>query len=189
MNKTEARDLISKGFKSLPASVISLHQRAHLDLLKSLIQEHNFSHVASYVSLQNEVSTEKINKFLLNSKIKLYLPKIDPKRNILDFILCEKKTEFKENSLGILEPVGNQIIQLKELDAVIVPLRAFNRQFKRLGFGGGFYDKTFSVETQPKFIGLAYKFQYLKKLNLEDFDIKLDVVLTDRILFEKSLIA
>ena len=95
MNKTEARDLISKGFKSLPASVISLHQRAHLDLLKSLIQEHNFSHVASYVSLQNEVSTEKINKFLLNSKIKLYLPKIDPKKNVLDFVLCEKKLNLK----------------------------------------------------------------------------------------------
>ncbi len=189
MNKTDARDLISKGFKSLPASVESIHQRAHLDLLKSLIKKHNFSHVASYVSLHNEVSTEKINKFLLNSKIKLYLPKIDPKKNVLDFILCEKKTEFKKNSLGILEPIGNQIIQLKELDAVIVPLRAFNRQFKRLGFGSGFYDKTFLVETQPKFIGLAYKFQYLEKLNLEDYDIKLDVVLTDRILFEKSLIA
>lgn len=188
MNKPEARDLISKGFKSLPASVKSFHEEAHLNLLKALIEDQNFSHVASYVSLPHEVSTEKINKFLINSKIKLYLPKIDPKRNVLEFVRCEKKTKLQKNSLDILEPVGDQIIQLKELDAVIVPLRAFNKQFKRLGFGGGFYDKTFSAITHPKFIGLAYKFQYLKKLNLEDFDLKLDTVLTDKILLEKSLI-
>jgi 5-formyltetrahydrofolate cyclo-ligase len=49
-----------------------------------------------------------------------------------------------------------------------------------LGFGGGFYDTTFSEVTQPEFIGLAYEFQFIKKLKLEDYDLKLDVVFTDK---------
>ena len=76
--------------------------------------------------------------------------------------------------------MSEETIPLEKLNMVIVPLRAFNENFQRLGFGGGFYDKTFSGVTEPEFIGLAYEFQFLKKLTLEDFDLKLDVVFTDK---------
>ena len=183
MNKTEARDFISKGFKSLTASSKSYQEKVHLDFIKDLLEKKNFSHVASYMSLAYEVSTEKINKFLIDSKTHLYLPKINLESNKLEFVLCNKETQFKKNSLNILEPISEEIIRLEELNAVIVPLRAFNENFQRLGFGGGFYDKTFSGVSQPEFIGLAYEFQFIKKLKLEDFDLKLDSVFTDKQLF------
>lgn len=180
MNKTEARDLISKGFKSLTSSSKSYQEKVHLDFIKDHLKEKNFSHVASYVSLPYEVSTEKINKFLTDSKTHFYLPKINSKSNKMEFVLCNEKTQFRKNSLNILEPISEETIQLEKLNAVIVPLRAFNENFQRLGFGGGFYDKTFSGITQPEFIGLAYEFQFIKKLKLEDFDLKLDSVFTDK---------
>ena len=180
MNKTEARELISKGFKSLTASSKSYQEKVHLDFIKDHLEKNNFSHVASYMSLPHEVSTEKINKFLADSKNHLYLPKINSKSNKLEFVLCNKKTKFRKNSLNILEPMSEETIELEKLNAVIVPLRAFNENFQRLGFGGGFYDKTFSGVTEPEFIGLAYEFQFIKKLILEDFDLKLDVVFTDK---------
>ncbi len=180
MNKTEARDLISKGFKSLTSFSKSYQEKVHLDFIKVHLEKKNLSHVASYVSLPHEVSTEKINKFLADSKNHLYLPKINSKSNKLEFVLCNKKTKFKKNSLNILEPISEETIQIEKLNAVIVPLRAFNENFQRLGFGGGFYDQTFSGVTEPEFIGLAYEFQFIKKLKLEDFDLKLDVVFTDK---------
>ena len=183
MNKTEARELISKGFKSLTASSKSYQEKVHLDFIKEHLEKKDFSHVASYMSLPHEVSTEKINKFLADSKNHLYLPKINSKSNKLEFVLCNKKTHFKKNSLDILEPISEETIHIEKLNAVIVPLRAFNRNFQRLGFGGGFYDKTFLGVTQPEFIGLAYEFQFIKNLNLEDFDLKLDVIFTDKQLF------
>ena len=166
MNKTEARELISKGFKSLTASSKSYQEKVHLDFIKDHLEKKKFSHVASYMSLPYEVSTEKINKFLADSKNHYYLPKINSKSNKLEFVLCE--------------PMSEETIKLEKLNAVIVPLRAFNENFQRLGFGGGFYDKTFSGVTEPEFIGLAYEFQFIKKLILEDFDLKLDVVFTDK---------
>ena len=48
--------------------------------------------------------------------------------------------------------MSEKTIQLHKLNAVIVPLRAFNKNFQRLGFGGGFYDKTFSGVTEPEFM-------------------------------------
>ena len=98
----------------------------------------------------------------------------------MEFVLCNEKTQFRKNSLNILEPISEETVQLEKLNAVIVPLRAFNENFQRLGFGGGFYDKTFSGITQPEFIGLAYEFQFIKKLKLEDFDLKLYSVFTDK---------
>ena len=180
MNKTEARELITKGFKSLTAASKNYQEKIHLDFIKDHLEKKKFSHVASYVSLPHEVSTEKINKFLADSKNHLYLPKINSKSNKLEFVLCNEKTQFKKNSLNILEPMKEETIELKKLNAVIVPLRAFNENFQRLGFGGGFYDKTFSGVTEPEFIGLAYEFQFIKKLKLEDFDLMLDVVFTDK---------
>ena len=188
MNKTEARELISKGFKSLTASSKSYQEKVHLDFIKEHLEKKDFSHVASYISLPYEVSTEKINKFLADSKNHFYLPKINSKSNKLEFVLCNKKTKFRKNSLNIFEPMSEETIELERLDAVIVPLRAFNENFQRLGFGGGFYDKTFSEVTEPGFIGLAYEFQFIKKLKLEYFDLKLDVVFTDKQLLQKSLV-
>ena len=100
MNKTEARELISKGFKSLTASSKSYQEKVHLDFIKDHLEKKNFSHVASYMSLPHEVSTEKINKFLADSKNHLYLPKINSKSNKLEFVLCNKKTNFRKNSLN-----------------------------------------------------------------------------------------
>ena len=82
------------------------------------------------MSLPHEVSTEKINKFLAESKTHLYLPKINSTSNKLEFVLCNKKTKFRKNSLNILEPMNEETIELKKLNAVIVPLRALMRTFK-----------------------------------------------------------
>ena len=75
MNKTEARDLISKGFKSLTVSSKSRQEKVHLDFIKNHLEKKKFSHVASYMSLPFEVSTEKVNKFLTN-KFFIYTQKI-----------------------------------------------------------------------------------------------------------------
>ena len=120
MNKTEARDLISKGFKSLTAPSKSYQEKIHLDFIKDYLEKKNFSHVASYISLPHEVSTKRINTFLADSKNHLYLPKINSKSNKLEFVLCNKKTKFKKNSLNILEPMSEKTIQLDKLNAVIV---------------------------------------------------------------------
>ena len=67
MNKTEARDLISKGFKSLTVSSKSYQEKVHLDFIKNHLEKKIFTRCKLYFSAY-EVSTEKINKFLADSK-------------------------------------------------------------------------------------------------------------------------
>ena len=143
MDKEKARDFISKNFSFTSDSFKLNTENLHLDSFKSYIKKGDFLNIGSYVSMESEVSTRRINEFLMDSNFNLFLPKIDDQEDKLNFILCSKGTKFKKNSYQILEPLNNESIHPDNLDLVIVPLRAFNKDLKRLGFGWGYYDKTF----------------------------------------------
>ena len=65
----------------------------------------------------------------------------------------------------------------------IVPLVAFDKDFNRIGYGGGFYDRYIQKLKKLKniiTIGLAYSFQKVKKYQCNKYDIKLDFIITDK---------
>ncbi len=72
---------------------------------------------------------------------------------------------------------------------LIVPLAGFDRRGNRLGYGGGYYDRTLQLlrETHPvTAIGLAFAVQELPAIPAEPFDQPLDLVVTDRELIRLS---
>ena len=74
----------------------------------------------------------------------------------------------------------------RQLDVVIAPLVAFDESLNRLGMGGGYYDRTFAfrkrarVLRRPVLIGVAYSFQRVDRLQPENWDVPLDVVITEK---------
>ena len=69
----------------------------------------------------------------------------------------------------------------------IVPLVAFDDRGYRIGYGGGYYDRTLPIlkKLNPKFfsIGLAYSFQQYKQIPEEETDAKLNFILTEKKIF------
>ncbi|MDN5568329.1 MAG: 5-formyltetrahydrofolate cyclo-ligase [Paracoccus sp. (in: a-proteobacteria)] len=66
---------------------------------------------------------------------------------------------------------------------LIVPLAGFDRSGNRIGYGGGFYDRTLQIlrESGPVMaIGLAFACQELPAIPAEDFDQPLDLIVTER---------
>ncbi len=67
-----------------------------------------------------------------------------------------------------------------------MPLVAFDRQGGRLGMGGGFYDRSFQAPGSnrynqgPVLLGLGHAFQEVAYLELEDWDVKLAVIATEK---------
>ncbi len=57
-----------------------------------------------------------------------------------------------------------------------MPLVALDKKGNRLGMGGGFYDKSLAnCKNKPVKIGWAYDFQLVEKLNVNAWDIGLDI--------------
>ena len=89
------------------------------------------------------------------------------------------------NRFGIPEPhVPAQALVLPEaLSVVLLPLLAFDGHGNRLGMGGGWYDRSFAFRRQrtgrPRLIGVGYEWQRQPALPAQDWDVPLDVVVTE----------
>lgn len=82
-------------------------------------------------------------------------------------------------AFGALVPVAGAVCTPQVL---VVPLLAFDGQGGRLGYGGGFYDRTLAVlraEGAPLAIGLAFAAQQLPEVPREATDLPLDLIVTE----------
>ena len=86
-------------------------------------------------------------------------------------------------SFGALEPTGGAAVEPTDIDLVAVPAVAFDRQCRRVGYGGGFYDRfLLRVRSSAPRIGIGYGVQLLppeQTLPAGRFDRRVDVVLTE----------
>lgn len=115
-----------------------------------------------------------------------YLPVVRPHRQLW-FAPWQVGAPLATNRFGIPEPVcaAGQMVPAPELDIVLVPLLGFDRHGHRLGFGGGYYDRSFaflrerSRPARPLLIGVAHDFQQVDAFVPEAWDVPLDLVVTD----------
>lgn len=95
--------------------------------------------------------------------------------------------QLMKNHYGILEPAVNTAIILPEqVDLILVPAIACDRDKYRLGYGGGFYDRLFTLpawQKQPR-IGIVFDFAYIDHVPKDEWDMPLSAICTERGIFE-----
>ena len=70
-------------------------------------------------------------------------------------------------------------VEFNDIDSIIVPGAAFDRQGNRLGLGGGYYDRFLKIAVNAKRIALAFEYQILDDLPIESHDTKMDIIVTE----------
>ena len=107
------------------------------------------------------------------------MPVIAAEGHPLRFSKWYPEGTLKEGPFGAKIPIDDDFF---EPELVIVPLVAFDRNGGRLGYGGGFYDRTLEMlrAKRPTFaIGFAYSAQQADHLPLEATDQPLDQIVTE----------
>ena len=94
-----------------------------------------------------------------------------------DIELCLYQEPIIKNALNILEPENP--IKIKEVDVFLVPGVAYTSSGKRLGRGGGYYDKLLSKYPDTLKIGITFNERILQDLPTESHDISMDYVFTN----------
>ena len=87
------------------------------------------------------------------------------------------------HSLGMKQNHHRRLLWARELDVIICPLVAVDKNGNRMGMGGGFYDTTLAKSYQaglknPLKIGWCYDFQVAEQLERQPWDVPLDGLIT-----------
>jgi len=139
--------------------------------------------VLFYLSLPDEVQTYGMIKDSLKIGKRIAVPVVDLEKG--EIVPFEVKTpEFKlvSGPFGISEPAENNRYPLvvEEIDLVVVPGIAFDKQGKRIGFGKGFYDRFLSRLINVKTVALAFECQIFGEVPYEEYDIPVDFIITEK---------
>jgi 5-formyltetrahydrofolate cyclo-ligase len=108
------------------------------------------------------------------------LPVVIAKNEPLLFRLWRPGMPLEVGRFGTLHPPNDS--PLLTPDLVLVPLLAFDRHGDRLGYGGGYYDRTLAalrIERSSRAVGLAYAAQELPELPHQPHDQRLDWIVTE----------
>ena len=90
---------------------------------------------------------------------------------------------MRSGTFGILEPCHNlPIMDLQNIDLILIPAVACDRQGYRLGYGGGFYDRWLPNSTGLK-VGIIFEQFYLDELPRDIWDVPLDAIVTESLIY------
>lgn len=135
--------------------------------------------VSGFASMPDELRAWPLLRRLNKDGYRLCLPVMQGKGKPLIFRAWQPGDAMDQGVWGIAEPKADKL-EL-EPDVLIVPLLAFDVAGRRLGYGGGFYDRTLrSLRSRKSIVavGLAYDEQKVDAVPHLDYDERLDWVST-----------
>lgn len=128
-----------------------------------------------YLSYNQEVRTIPILEQALRDGKRVAVPKVFGDE--MHFLYLEDLTQVAKGYAGIPEPIADAPVAEDKTALVLMPGLAFDPQGRRLGYGGGFYDRFLAAEPNHPTVALCYDFQLLPRLDSEEHDVPVDLVL------------
>jgi 5-formyltetrahydrofolate cyclo-ligase len=134
--------------------------------------------VAAYWRIRDELDCQPILVKLMDSNQTVVLPVVMGPEEPLDLRVWEQGASLYESGFGTLAP--SDLAPRAEPDIVIMPLLGFDSRGTRLGYGGGYYDRTLAcMRKKPMLVGFAFAAQELDRIPREPHDVPLDVIVTE----------
>lgn len=135
--------------------------------------------VLAFVGVGSEPDTAVLVERLVADGVRVALPRVEGDHIVA--VLHDPQLALSAGAYGIPEPVGPGI-DPATIDAVVVPGLAYTRDGRRLGQGGGFYDRFLPLlRADCLTIGVCFAEQIVDDLATEPHDRIVDVVITDAV--------
>ena len=170
--KLASRELLA--FELREASSGAIADRAF-----ELVEQNSWKTLHCYLAFRSEVLTAPLIKRALASGIRVIVPWVESDGELSHHQLLSLDG-LSEGPYGLPHPARNEFTVLDSIDAVFLPLAAFDRSGNRLGYGKGFYDRFLSqLPSTTLRIGLAFAMQEADRIPAMDHDQKLDMIITE----------
>ena len=132
-----------------------------------------------YMPLGNETdTTDIINKAFADGK-RVAFPVTDEESGEITPCYATAETVFEKGAFSVREPKVLDIAEVCDINVVIVPGIAFDKNGSRIGFGKGCYDRLLKNTDAVK-VGFCYDLQLCEKIPIYEHDIKMDYIITEK---------
>ena len=176
-SKKEIRKIYLKKRQELPASV---WKENSLKISEQVLKHPLFQEtdtIFSYIPFKNEVDTIPILIASWKCGKKVAVPKVLSKTEMKFYEICSLE-ELHPGAYGILEPDA-----VKEAEAenalILLPGAVFDHHLRRIGYGGGYYDRFLSTHSRYRTMALAFSMQVVPELPEDCHDIRPEYLVTE----------
>ncbi|MCM8806126.1 MAG: 5-formyltetrahydrofolate cyclo-ligase [Candidatus Omnitrophica bacterium] len=182
--KNEIRKNILKKIESITESEFIEMNKKIFENFLALSEYKNCWTLMSYVSFDREPETISIIKDALSKAKSVCIPKIEWKNlsMVPVQIFNEDDIDFSQK---IPQPLSDTVIKIEEIELIIVPGIAFDRNCNRLGRGKGFYDRFLSQCKNAIKVGLAFDIQIIENVPTSEHDVPVDIIVTQSQIIRK----
>ena len=133
---------------------------------------------------KNEYDVRHLAAALRRRGAKTAMPVVVAPKTPLIFREWHPGVKLAHGPLGIPYPIESDEVQP---DHVLLPMVGWDGDGYRLGYGGGFFDRTLAViARRPRVIGVAYEQAYMKTIRPQPHDIPVDFVVTERGVYRRE---
>lgn len=134
--------------------------------------------IAGYWRIRDEADCQPILVRLMDGGQMVVLPAVTGADEPLQFRVWGADAPLYEAGFGTLAP--SDLAPRAEPDLILMPLLGFDKAGTRLGYGGGYYDRTLArLGKRPMLVGLAFSAQGLEHIPRDAHDVPLDAVVTE----------
>ena len=175
MDKKELRRQIREMKRAMTEEEIVAASQRLGELFRNCPQYQAARTIYGYLPYNQEVRTVPMLEQAMKDGKRVAVPKCYGDE--MKFIYMDDLTRVEKGYAGIPEPIADDPVADDETALVLMPGMAFTTDGKRMGYGGGFYDKFLAAEPNHPTVALCYSFQMVEDLPTEDYDIPVDCVL------------
>ena len=177
--KAALRDAAQERRKAVHATAHGAAEAARDHFLAARLDE-GAGIVSAYRRIRSELDPEPLMRALVDRGRRICVPVIQGKGLPLKFREWTPGCRMQPGPFGAQVPAEGEWL---EPDLLLVPLLAFDAQGRRLGYGGGFYDRTIArlrTSGPVRAVGFAYAGQEVEEVPADETDQLLDLIVTEK---------
>ena len=145
--------------------------------LRALLLEQSVMTLGVYWPFQAEFDPRALIDWGIAQGFAVALPVVVDKKGPLEYRAWRPGEALVDGVWNIPIPEEREIVLPQ---AVLAPLVGFDQQCYRLGYGGGYFDRTLAAfPTRPLAIGVGYEISQIETIVPQSFDIPMDVIVTE----------
>ena len=173
----ERRKALTPEERTAASEIICAKLAADTDIALRVDPFDGGASVAVYLASPQEIDLSPFIRRMLERGVKVVAPRWNGEAYELAVLKGLDEAHLRQGPMEILEPAEAEIVSPKDVEVWLVPGLAFTQNGKRLGYGGGWYDRLLADAPKGSLkIGIAHAFQVVDDLPSEPHDVLLSKV-------------